>query len=241
MSRTTSTVTIAPARPREERLPAWLKADPVPWLLEEENPSVRYFTLVDILGVPARGRLAAASRKAIMESGIVPRILAKQKAGGFWEKREDFYMRTKYKGTVWQLIILAELGADGRDPRVGRACDFVLDASQDRRSGGFAYVGGRRGGHNSGVIPCLTGNMVWSLLRLGRGGDPRVKRGLEWLTTHARFDDKECPPPKSWPYGGRVTCWGRHTCHSGRAQQVGDAAGAQGAQGIPFAKNQTLT
>ena len=215
VSRTTSTVTIAPARPREERLPAWLKADPVPWLLEEENPSVRYFTLVDILGVPARGRRAAASRKAIMESGIVPRILAKQKAGGFWEKREDFYMRTKYKGTVWQLIILAELGADGCDPRVGRACDFVLDASQDRRSGGFAYVGGRRGGHHSGVIPCLTGNMVWSLLRLGRGDDPRVKRGLEWLTTYARFDDKESPPPKSWPCGGRETCWGRHTCHSG--------------------------
>jgi hypothetical protein len=56
-----------------------LNADPVPWLLEPENPSVRHFTLVDLLGVPADDRRAAAAKKAIMETGVVPRILAKQK------------------------------------------------------------------------------------------------------------------------------------------------------------------
>lgn len=29
-----------------------LEADPLDWLLEEKNPSVRYFTLRDILGYP---------------------------------------------------------------------------------------------------------------------------------------------------------------------------------------------
>jgi len=69
------------------------------------------------------------------------------------EKAEDFYVRAKYKGTVWQLIILAELGADANDPRVQSACEFVLGISQDRESGGFAYRGGPHGGHHSAVLP----------------------------------------------------------------------------------------
>src|SRR4030042_3729074 len=88
-----------------------LKANPLPWLLEEDNPSVRYFALVDLVGAASRDRRVVEAKKAIMEKGIVPKILAGQKKGGYWEKAEDFYVRTKYKGTVWQLIILAELGA----------------------------------------------------------------------------------------------------------------------------------
>ena len=200
---------------------SFLNADPLPWLLEEDNPSVRYFTLVDILGVSARDKRAIAARKAIMEKGAVPEILAKQKARGYWEKAEDFYIRTKYKGTVWQLIILAELGVDGGDPRIKRACDFVLQGSQDRQSGGFAYVGGPAGGgYHSGVIPCLTANMVWSLIRLGRFGDPRVKQGVEWITTFQRFDDGIDEAPKGWPYEKRENCWGKHTCHSAAAKAI---------------------
>jgi len=160
-----------------------LKANPLPWLLGEDDPSVRYSTLVDILDAPPQDRRVVAAKKAIMEKGIVPKILAKQKKGGFWEKAGDFYIRTKYTGTVWQLIVLAELGAEGNDPKVQSACDFVLRVSQDRESGGFSYLGGQRGGgYHSAVIPCLTGNMVWSLIRLGFLDDPRVKRGVEWIT-----------------------------------------------------------
>jgi len=193
-----------------------LKADPLPWLLEEDNPSVRYFTLVDILDLPPRDQRVSAAKKAIMEKGAVAEILSRQKVGGYWEKREDFYMRAKYKGTVWQLIILAELGADGHDPRIKNARDFILRVAQDKRSGGFAYLGGRAGGaYHSAVIPCLTGNMVWSLIRLGYLGDPRVKSGVDWITTYARFDDRIDRAPRGWPYEKRETCWGRHTCHSG--------------------------
>jgi len=156
-----------------------------------------------------------------MEKGVVPKILAGQRKGGFWEKAEDFYIRTKYKGTVWQLIILAELGADGQDPRVKRACDFILRVSQDRESGGFSYRGGPNGGgYHSGVIPCLTGNMVWSLIRLGLLGDPRVKRGINWLATYARFDDGIKRAPEGWPYERWENCWGKHTCHSAVAKTL---------------------
>jgi hypothetical protein len=198
-----------------------LNADPVPWLLEEDDPSVRYFALVDLLGVAARDRRATAAKKAIMTRGAVPEILAKQNKGGYWGRPEDFYVRGKYRGTVWQLIVLAELGADPKDPRIRSAGEFVLRVSQDRASGGFAYRGGPDGGgHHSGVIPCLTGNMVWSLIRLGFGGDPRVWRGIEWLTTYARFDDGAGPAPTGWPYDKFEACWGRHSCHSGAAKTL---------------------
>jgi len=154
-----------------------------------------------------------------MREGIVPKILAGQKEGGYWEEPEDFYIRTKYRGTVWQLIILAELGADGNDPRIDRVCEFVLESSQDRQSGGFSYRGSREGGgQHSGVIPCLTGNMVWSLIRLGRLHDVRVQRGIDWITAYARFDDGERRAPKEWPYEKREPCWGKHTCHSAAAK-----------------------
>jgi len=198
-----------------------LKADPLPWLLEEDNPSVRYFTLVDLLGLPSHNQRVVAARKAIMGKGTVPKILSMQREGGYWEKREDFYIRTKYRGTVWQLIILAELGADGRDHRIKSACDFVLQNSQDRQSGGFAYLGGPSGGgYHSAVIPCLTGNMVWSLIRLGCRDDPRVSRGIELITTFARFDDGIGRAPKGWPYEKRESCWGKHTCHSAAVKLI---------------------
>ena len=110
-------------------------SDSIDWLLEEDNPSVRFFTLVDILDKPPENREVVKAKQNIMKDGVVPKILAKQKEGGYWEKAEDFYIRTKFKGTVWQMIILAELGADGKDEKIQKTCEFVLNMSQDRESG----------------------------------------------------------------------------------------------------------
>ena len=146
----------------------YLNADPIKWLLEEENPSVRFFTLRDLVGNGTNEAKISLARDMIMEQGIVPKILSKQERGGYWEEEEHFYIRNKYKGTVWQFIILAELGADGRDNRIIDSCEYLLDYSQDRQSGGFSYRGTRKnGGHHSGVLPCLTGNMIWSLIVFG--------------------------------------------------------------------------
>jgi hypothetical protein len=193
-----------------------LKADPTGWLLEKDNPSVRYFTLSQILDKPQNSPEVQEAKKEIMTVGVVPQILAKQADGGYWEAPEKFYT-AKYKGTVWQLIILAEFGADGQDARIKKACEFILNNSQDHKSGGFSAwlsvkVGG---GRYSGVLPCLTGNMVWSLIRLGFLGDPRVQRGVEWIVKYQRFDDGEAYPPKVWPYEKATSCFGKQSCHMG--------------------------
>jgi hypothetical protein len=81
------------------------------WLLEKENPSVRYHALTTLLCVGESDPEVVQARRAIMESGIVPEILEKQTSGGYWGDEKRFYL-DKYSGTVWQLMILAELAAD---------------------------------------------------------------------------------------------------------------------------------
>ena len=193
-----------------------LKGDPTEWLLEEDNLSVRYFTLTAILDESESQREAKEAKSEIMKVGAVPSILAKQSNEGCWEAPQRFYT-AKYKGTVWQLIILAELGADGKDERVKKACEFILANSQDRESGGFSVWPGAKteGGKHSGVIPCLTGNEVWSLIRLGYLEDPRVRKAIEWITTYQRFDDGVSESPRGWPYDRFKICFGKHTCHMG--------------------------
>ncbi|HCJ66039.1 MAG TPA: nitrogen fixation protein NifH [Elusimicrobia bacterium] len=195
---------------------AVLKSDPTEWLLEKDNPSVRYFTLTDILEKSENDSEVRRTKEEIMESEVVTKILARQNKNGYWGKPEDFYIRSKYKGTVWNLIILAEFAADEKDKRIINTCEFILKNSQDHKSGGFAYLGSKTsGGYHSGVIPCLTGNLVWSLIRFGYLNDPRVERGINWITTYQRFDDRIKEVPNGWPYDKKESCWGRHTCHMG--------------------------
>ena len=196
---------------------AWrtaLGADPTAWLLDGDQPGVRAATLTDLLDRPADDPDVVASRRAVMTSDVVRRILAAQLEDGHWGGRDRFY-RDKYHGTVWQLIVLAALGADGADDAVRAGCEAVLRDGQHAASGGFGYdralVAG--GAQRSTVIPCLTGNLVWALVRLGLLDDGRVQAGLDWITTYQRFDT-DGPAPRDWPYV-REPCWGRHTCHMG--------------------------
>src|SRR5674476_1266312 len=105
---------------------------------------------------------SAPSSARMMSCHAVPRILCAQGDDGHWGERDRYYV-AKYRGTAWQLIILAELGADGADERVRRACEAILRDAQDAESGGFSVDRSKKagGGLHSSVIPCLTGNLVF--------------------------------------------------------------------------------
>ena len=195
---------------------------PLEWLLEYDNPSVKYYTLRDILGKADSDAGLQEARREIMNTGLVPAILAKQNESGYWEMPENFY-DAKYKGSVWQLLILAELGADNTNEKIKKACEFILDNSQDGKSGGFAHSASAKtgGGRHTEVIPCLTGNMVYSLIKLGYLNDPRVKRAIEWITSYQRFDDGIQESLKGWPYDRlKAACFGKHTCHMGAVKAM---------------------
>ena len=202
-----------------ENWKSYLKSDPIEWLLEDDNPSIQYFTLKDIMNLNENSKEVMEVKEKIMREGVVPKILNKQKSEGYWETPENFYIRTKYKGTVWQFIVLAELAANGKDKRIQKTCEFILEISQDKSSGAFAYYSGKNGGDHNKVLSCLTGNMLWGLIRFGYIDDSRIQEGINWIVKYQRFDDRLEHAPEEWPYnvGSKKgeACWGTHTCHMG--------------------------
>ena len=155
-----------------------LNDDPTLWLLEPDpdNPGVRYFALQELLDRPEDDPEVQAAREAIMTRGPVPAILEAQYPEGYWVKPGGGYS-PKYRGTVWQIIFLAELGADPADERVQRGCEYLLSHSIAANGAFSAY----QKPVPSGSIPCLNGNLLYALQRLGCADDPRVQAALDWL------------------------------------------------------------
>ncbi len=56
-----------------------LKADPTDWLLEKNNPSVRYATLINILERPDDDNELQAAKQELMKTGIVFDMLQRQR------------------------------------------------------------------------------------------------------------------------------------------------------------------
>jgi hypothetical protein len=67
------------------------------------------------------------------------------------------------------------------------------------------------------VIPCLSGNMVFSLLRFGYLKDPRLQNSIDWLCKNQRTDDGDGKKNQNARYNA---CWGRHSCHMGVAKTL---------------------
>jgi hypothetical protein len=173
-----------------------LKADPTPWLLELDNPSVRYFTLTDLLERPQSDAEVWQAKAAIMTSEPVQKILDAQYPDGYWVKPGIGYS-PKYRATVWQVIFLADLGAT-RTAQIEKACEHIFEHAQ-RPDGAFIANKGK-----NGAIIRLNGNLLRSLLWFGYGDDPRGQRGLDWLAARVHGEEGFC-----CHYNRRSPCaWG---------------------------------
>lgn len=193
---------------------------PIQWLLEDNNPSVRYFTMRDLEDRPADDLEMRKTRTAIMASPPVTKALAKQNPEGHWFAPEEFYQRTKYKGTVWTMLLLTQIGADPNDPRIRKGCEsliqnsFIRNGDNEFLSGGFAYSGNaEKGGKPRNALPCLTGNMLYILLSNGYdASDLRLTQTVDWFNRYQRYDINTVHSPQGWLYGRYTQCWGKHTC-----------------------------
>lgn len=208
-------------------------ADPTAWLLEPDNPSVRYLALRHLLGQPEGDPEVQAVRAAIPASLLVQRIFAKQSWDGYWGDPASPYL-PKYKSTYWTLMLLGYLGLNRQDERVQRAVEYVFRFQQP--VGGFAergedgarqeyrYVVQKRLARgkeppeeeafvadllHQSTLSCLTGNVVAALLRLGYADDPRVWRAIDWLVSIQHGDG-------GWlcPYW-KAHIRDKHSCFSG--------------------------
>jgi hypothetical protein len=142
------------------------------WLLEPDDLGVQYLTLRDLVGTDAK-ELANASRQA-HKKGQIALILNNMQKEGYWEKPGAGYY-PKYRGTVWSLILLAQLGASTEiDNRISTACSYILKHTLTK--GGQFTINGQP----SGTADCLQGNLCTALLDLGFN-DSRLDKAFDWM------------------------------------------------------------
>jgi hypothetical protein len=150
----------------------------IEWLLSSSDPSVRYLTLVDVLGEPAQAEAARSAREQVPSGARVRALLEGQRPdGGFGV---DPY--SKWSGGHWRLVSLVELAVPP-DELLRPATDSVLDwlNSEDL----FDTVNGLARIHAS-----VPGNAVAYCCLLGLSGDPRVRALVDVLLA------------TQWPDGG---------------------------------------
>jgi hypothetical protein len=152
-----------------------LKGNPIPWLLEadETQPSIRYYALRDILGRDENDKEVKAAKAAIMTSGSVPVILAAQHPEGYWGKKP------RYTGTMPALVFMAQLGADGNDPRIRAGCEFLLSRYIDSNGAPLGSLSLK--GTPSSSSYCTAGIMGAALIDFGCLDDQRLQIAMEWL------------------------------------------------------------
>lgn len=192
--------------------PSWqrqLAGDPLPWLLEDENPSVRYWALVDLLDRPATDPEVQAARAEIARQPLVQELFARQQPAGHWG--EDPTKPYTAQGAVGVLSLLHLLGVPP-DARTAKGCDSLLKYCQNG-SGGFSLTKTQR----SGVFPCTTGEHLPFLVYFGLGNDPRVQAAFAFLVEDMGRDLPGVNVLDCARYGHRPCLWGAIAALNGLA------------------------
>ncbi|MFX0151118.1 MAG: hypothetical protein ACFFAJ_10085 [Candidatus Hodarchaeota archaeon] len=156
--------------------------DVIDWLLEEENPSIRYRTMLELQDLPNNRNQVREAKEAVMEYPVVQKILKKMHPEGYWEvkKRDGRIIGAGVEYADWStthfvLSYLAELGLTKDNPLVSKATTRYLSLQQP--DGDFWN-------HFS----CLYGINIRTFIKLGFQEDPRLLRTIELLRTKIRED-----------------------------------------------------
>lgn len=172
-----------------------ISADLTDWLLAAPTPSIRYLTLRHLLDKPETDAEVQAARREIMSNGPVPVILAKQTDSGQWADEHSYYT-PKYVSTHWSLLLLAELQADGDDPRFRQGVEFMLHKTHDALN--------RVTGENKTDLSCFWGNVLRYAVHCGYADDPRTQAVARYLAGSLQHDEV-CKCAYNWHY---ACAWG---------------------------------
>ena len=154
----------------------------VNWLLESDDPSIRYLTLTEILDRPSNSKEVLSAKKQIPNGPVVKTLLAGQRTdGGF-----GVHPYQKWTGAHWRLVSLVELGIPTGFRRAVKATDLVLKwLLGEAHISNVPKISGR-------YRRCASqeGNALAVCSRLGLAEDPRVVKLAESLVEW------------QWPDGG---------------------------------------
>lgn len=149
----------------------------IEWLLEENQPAVRYFTLTDFLGRERDSPDVKEAYSNISKEGWAREILKMQKPEGHWQSKRSLY-RPKYTATNWMALILSDLGVTNENEQVARAADLFF--KEWLATPPMANI------FNEEV--CVVGNTARMLTRFGYADDPRVGKLFDRLVEDQKED-----------------------------------------------------
>ena len=192
-----------------------LNGDPLPWLFDPGDPSVRYWTLTDLLDRPLEDPEVQEARAAIAQQRLVQELFALQHPEGHWG--DDETKPYTARGAVGVLSLLHMLGV-APDERTAAGCDSFLRFCQ-HESGGFSMTKTRR----SGIFPCTTGEHLPFLVYFGLADDTRVRAAFGFVIEDMATDDAfDCSR-----HSRRHCLWGAIAALNGLAVLPDDARSAQ--------------
>ncbi len=158
------------------------------WLLEKDQPAIRYAALTQLQERKASGADVREAKTSIPKRGWAADILKMQDPGGWWVSGGRFY-NPKFVSSNWMLLILVDLGLNREDPRIAKACGLWIERFS-KPDGGFSTDLARKS------ELCLVGNTARALVQFGYEEHPKVKSAFEWLVREQREN-------------GGWHCWGR--------------------------------
>ena len=182
-----------------------MKSVPTNWLLETDNPPVRFFTMKDLLEYKSTDSELVQAREILGKYRVTQTMLGKQNPDGSWESKDEPYL-PKYKSSYWQVMLLGMFGMNRSNSQIENAVNHILDFQHEE--GGFVEFmekGARkeyefvrkRNLAKKKVTPsfeewapakiremelsCLTGNVALALIRLGYSEHRAMGDALKWL------------------------------------------------------------
>jgi len=187
---------------KKARQSAWvsvLNGDPVPWLLDENNPCVRYRTMTELLDRPADDTEVRSTAEAAWQyppAAALLKALAEVEPfppGTTWRAKQ-------FKKQRGDLDILYRVGVPGGHPTIQEACERWL--AVEMKPG----------------ADCYANQMVAGLTRFADPEDARLREKVRFVTTNEILADGNRPGVLR--YGARGTCCGSHSCHMAVAKAM---------------------
>src|SRR2546422_11406125 len=111
------------------------------WLLELEQPSVRYLALTQLLGKSETESDVKHAKARIPSAGWAAEMLARRDPAGWWG-RDAHPMSPKHVAMNWNLLALSNLGATRATPAGRASCGLWMEKSPLNGGGGRSRVDG---------------------------------------------------------------------------------------------------
>jgi len=157
------------------------KPDLIQWLLESDEPWTRYRTLVDLLNHPEDDPEVQAARAEMLAHPQVQALIAETAAWpGYALQRHNDASHPLYN-----LSTLADFGVRHDDPGIAAGTEAVMaHQSPEGAFQSLVNVSKAFGGTGEDAwtwMLCDAPALLYALLAMGLGDDPRVKRAVDHL------------------------------------------------------------